>query len=46
MDCYLPVTQAASPALPMVIGAAGEPAAMRFIEFFTANIWNEMDGTR
>ncbi len=40
MDGYLPVTQSHSPALPAVITAAGEPAAMRFIEFFTANIRN------
>ena len=29
-----------APALPAVIAAAGEPASMRFIEFFTANIRN------
>ncbi len=40
MDGSLPVTQTRFPALPTVIAAAGEPAAMRFIEFFTANIRN------
>ncbi len=40
MDGHLSITQAPSPALPSVIAAAGEPAAMRFIEFFTANIRN------
>ncbi len=40
MDGFLRVTQSSSPALPAVITAAGEPAAMRFIEFFTANIRN------
>ncbi len=40
MDGSLLVTQTSSPTLPAVIAAAGEPAAMRFIEFFTANIRN------
>ena len=40
MDGLQPVTQAVSPILLAVIVAAGEPVAMRFIEFFTANIRN------
>ena len=40
MDGYLAVTNAPSPNLPAVIADAGEQAAMRFIEFFTANIRN------
>ncbi len=40
MDGFLPVPRSSSPALPAVIADAGEPAAMRFIEFFTANIRN------
>ncbi len=40
MDGSSPVPHSSSPTLPAVIAAAGEPAAMRFIEFFTANIRN------
>ncbi len=40
MDGNFPVTQAASPTLPAAITDAGDLAATRFVEFFTANIRN------
>ena len=40
MEGSLLVTRPLSPTLPAMIAAAGEPASMRFIEFFTANIRN------
>lgn len=36
----LPLGDLQSLAVPTLIVAAGEPAAMRFMEFFTANIRN------